>query len=77
MIKRRSLEEALSEGGVAGGVEAKTESWQDCLVRALAEMPQELAARILPALPRDAIVKALEGRDDPYLKLALLLLASR
>lgn len=77
IIRRRPLEEALSEDGAVRAVDVEVEKWQDCLVKALAEMPQELAAKILPSLPREIIIKALEGRDDPYLKLALLLLTSR
>jgi hypothetical protein len=37
-------------------------------------MPSEVAERVIPSLPREVLVKALQSRDDPYVKLALKLL---
>lgn len=77
VLKRRSLEEALEMPAGENGVETKAEGWQDCLVKALVEMPPELSEKVLSALPKDVLMSALQSRDDPYLKLALLLLARR
>lgn len=77
MLKRKSLAEVLEQDGEVGGggrPDAGRESWQDCLVKALVEMPSEVAERVIPSLPREVLVKALQSRDDPYVKLALKLL---
>ncbi len=67
---RGRLEEVLTsnDGQPAG------ESWQECLVKALVEMPTELAQEILKTIPRETLLSLLENRRDPYIKLAILLL---
>jgi len=76
MLKKKSLAEVLEQDGEVGGgrPDAGRESWQDCLVKALVEMPSEVAERVIPSLPREVLVKALQSREDPYVKLALKLL---
>jgi len=76
MLKRASLEKLLDGGGDGGRVDERGQSWVECLVRALSEMPQDVAKRILEAVPREVVLKTLSERDDPYVKLALLLLAN-
>jgi len=78
------LREAASEAVAAAAPALKAEGpgpaerggagWRDCLVRALVEMPPEVAERVMSALPREVLIEVLKGRDDPYLKLALMLL---
>lgn len=66
------LEEVLTSSDVQP---TRNESnWQDCLIRALVEMPTQLAQEILKTIPKDILLKMLENRDDPYIKLAILLL---
>ncbi|MEM0467699.1 MAG: hypothetical protein QXT27_00665 [Pyrobaculum sp.] len=77
LIRKKSLEEVLESNGGESIETPVGEQWRDCLIKALAEMPHDLAAKILSILPRDVVIKALEGKNDPYLKLALLLLESR
>jgi len=50
------------------------EDWGDLLVRMLAAAPEDVAAKLINCLDKEVLTKALEGRADPYLKLALLLL---
>ncbi|MFN3803530.1 MAG: hypothetical protein ACK4SY_00530 [Pyrobaculum sp.] len=70
---RKRLEETLA-GGIEGDKTPAGESWQDCLVKALVEMPPQLAQEILRAVPKEVLIKALESKNDPYTRLALLLL---
>ena len=55
----------------------QAEDWGDLLVRLLAAAPEDVAQRLVSCLDRDVLVKALEGKSDPYLKVALLLLAKK
>ena len=48
--------------------------WGDLLVKLLAAAPEDVAAKLINCLDKEVLTKALEGRADPYLKLALLLL---
>ncbi|MGB9704957.1 MAG: hypothetical protein ACPL3C_05875 [Pyrobaculum sp.] len=87
MIKRRNLAELIQTGGdsaLRNGVEVSNNStqqvsqqtWATHLATALAEMPEELAAKIIHCLPREVLIEALRSRsDDPMVRLALLLLA--
>jgi hypothetical protein len=87
MIKRRNLAELIQTGGdsaLQNGVEvsnhstrqADQQTWATHLATALAEMPEELAAKVIHCLPREVLIEALRSRgDDPMVKLALLLLA--
>ncbi len=70
-LRRRSELEIAS--GHARSVSAET--WQVCLVRALVEMPPDVAEKVIQSLPREVLVQTLEASDDPFVKLALKLLA--
>ena len=48
------------------------EDWGDLLVRLLAAAPEDVAQRLVSCLDRDVLVKAFEGKSDPYLKVALM-----
>jgi len=80
VLRKRSLAEALEadEPLVHGNGDTEPEagqtSWRDCLVRALVEMPPEVAERVIQSFPRDVLFEALKSRDDPYVRLALKLL---
>jgi len=76
MLKKASLEKLLDGREDELRVEERRQSWVECLVKALSEMPQDVAKRILEAVPREVVLKTLSERDDPYVKLALLLLAN-
>jgi len=51
-----------------------SEDWRDLLVRLLASAPEEVSAQLINCLSRDVLIKALEKKNDPYLKVALLML---
>jgi hypothetical protein len=48
--------------------------WRDLLVRLLASAPEDVSAQLINCLSRDVLIKALEKKSDPYLKVALLML---
>lgn len=54
--------------------EAPSEDWRDLLVRLLASAPEDVSAQLINCLSRDVLIKALEKKNDPYLKVALLML---
>jgi len=51
-----------------------SEDWRDLLVRLLASAPEDVSAQLITCLSRDVLIKALEKKSDPYLKVALLML---
>jgi len=51
------------------------EDWGDLLVRLLAAAPEDVAQRLVSCMDREVLLRALQRRSDPYLKVALLLLA--
>jgi len=51
-----------------------SEDWRDLLVRLLASAPEDVSAQLINCLSRDVLIKALEKKNDPYLKVALLML---
>jgi hypothetical protein len=51
-----------------------SEDWRDLLVRLLASAPEDVSAQLINCLSRDVLIKALEKKSDPYLKVALLML---
>jgi hypothetical protein len=65
-----------TEGSQAAEPEAPqpSEDWRDLLVRLLASAPEEVSAQLINCLSRDVLIKALEKKNDPYLKVALLML---
>ncbi len=48
--------------------------WRDLLVRLLASAPEDVSTQLINCLSRDVLIKALEKKNDPYLKVALLML---
>ncbi|MEM0484420.1 MAG: hypothetical protein QW680_13205 [Pyrobaculum sp.] len=49
--------------------------WQYHLAAAITQMPEEMAAKLLNCLPKEAVIEMLKSRsNDPLMKLALLLL---
>lgn len=80
MLKRKSLAEAIDSIAYGEGENIETkreESWQECLVKALVEMPSDIADKVISALPPEVLLNMLQSREDPYIKLALLLLNKR
>jgi len=51
-----------------------SEDWRDLLVRLLSTAPEDVAQKLVGCLDREVITKALEKKNDPYLKVALMLL---
>jgi hypothetical protein len=51
-----------------------SEDWRDLLVRLISTAPEDVSAQLITCLSRDVLIKALEKKSDPYLKVALLML---
>jgi hypothetical protein len=52
--------------------------WEDLLVKLLAVAPEEVAYRLVSCLDTSLLIQILaEKRDDPYLRVALLLLSQK
>jgi len=51
--------------------------WEEHLIQALAKAPDDVAQKLITCIDREIIAKALQHRDDPYLRVALLLLAKK
>jgi hypothetical protein len=56
---------------------ASEADWGELLVRLLASAPEDVAQKLVGCLDREVITKALERRNDPYLKVALMLIAKK
>jgi len=71
-----SPQPALATPAPAAEPEASqpSEDWRDLLVRLLASAPEDVSAQLINCLSRDVLIKALEKKNDPYLKVALLML---
>jgi len=48
--------------------------WEEHLMQALAKAPDDVAQKLATCIDREVLMKVLQRRDDPYLKVALLLL---
>ncbi|KUO83323.1 MAG: hypothetical protein AT707_02960 [Pyrobaculum sp. JCHS_4] len=57
--------------------DASEADWGELLVRLLASAPEDVAQKLVGCLDREVITKALERRNDPYLKVALMLIAKK
>jgi len=57
--------------------QAAAEDWGELLIRLLASVPEDVAQKLAACIDREVLLKVLEKRDDPYLKVALLLLAKK
>ncbi len=52
--------------------------WEEHLIQALAKAPEDVAQKLAACIDREALLRALlQRRDDPYLKVALLLLSKK
>ncbi len=52
-----------------------THEWEELLVKLLATAPEDVAHRLVNCLDTNLFIQILEGKkDDPYLRVALLLL---
>jgi hypothetical protein len=56
---------------------AAAEEWGELLIKLLASAPEDVAHKLATCIDREVLLKVLEKRDDPYLKVALLLLAKK
>jgi len=48
--------------------------WEEHLIQALAKAPEDVAQRLASCMDREVLLRALQRREDPYLKVALLLI---
>ncbi len=48
--------------------------WGELLIRLLASAPDDVAQKLVTCIDREVLLKVLERRNDPYLKVALLML---
>jgi hypothetical protein len=48
--------------------------WEEHLIQALAKAPDDVAQKLAACIDREVLLKVLQRRDDPFLKVALLLL---
>jgi hypothetical protein len=48
--------------------------WEEHLIQALAKAPDDVAQKLATCIDREVLLKVLQRRDDPFLKVALLLL---
>jgi hypothetical protein len=51
--------------------------WEEHLMLALAKAPEDVAQKLVTLIDREVLMKVLEKRDDPYLRVALLLLTKK
>jgi len=65
---------AASQTEAAEPEAPQLEDWRYLLVRLLASAPEDVSAQLINCLSRDVLIKALEKKNDPYLKVALLML---
>jgi hypothetical protein len=70
---------ALATSAPAAEPEAPqpSEDWRDLLVRLLASAPEDVAQKLVGCLDREVIIKVLERWNNPYLKVALMLITKK
>jgi hypothetical protein len=51
--------------------------WEEHLIQALAKAPDDVAQKLATCLDREVLMKVLQRREDPYLKVALLLITKK
>ncbi|MEZ0319993.1 MAG: hypothetical protein ABWK05_08405 [Pyrobaculum sp.] len=49
--------------------------WRRCLAEAIANMPPDMAQKLLQIVPKDVLAEVLKSVEHPVVKLALMLLA--
>jgi hypothetical protein len=52
----------------------QAEDWGELLIRLLASAPEDVAQKLAACIDQEVLLKVLQRREDPYLKVALLLL---
>ncbi len=57
--------------------QAAAEDWGELLVKLLASAPEDVAQKLATCIDREVLMKVLQRREDPYLKVALLLLTKK
>ncbi len=56
---------------------AAAEDWGELLIKLLASAPEDVAQKLVACIDREVLLKVLQHREDPYLKVALLLLMKK
>jgi hypothetical protein len=51
--------------------------WEEHLVQALAKAPEDVALKLATCIDREVLMRVLQRRDDPFLRVALLLLVKK
>jgi hypothetical protein len=51
--------------------------WEEHLIQALAKAPEDVAQKLATCIDREVLMRVLEKRNDPYLKVALLFLTKK
>jgi hypothetical protein len=51
--------------------------WEEHLVQALAKAPEDVALKLATCIDREVLMRVLEKRNDPFLRVALLLLVKK
>ncbi len=71
----RSAEPAVQPPASAPRQVGDQVGWEEHLIQALAKAPDDVAQKLAACIDREALLRALlQRRDDPFLKVALLLL---
>ncbi len=56
---------------------ASEADWGELLIKLLASAPDDVAQKLVSCIDREVLLKVLQHREDPYLKVALLLLMKK
>ena len=51
--------------------------WEEHLIQALAKAPEDVALKLATCMDREVLLKVLEKRNDPFLRVALLLIVKK
>jgi hypothetical protein len=55
----------------------QAEDWGELLIKLLASAPEDVALKLVSCIDREVLLKVLQHREDPYIKVALLLLMKK
>jgi hypothetical protein len=73
----RSVEPAVQPPQPPASTPRQAEDWGELLIKLLASAPEDVAQKLTACIDREVLLKVLEKRNDPYLKVALLLLTKK